>query len=244
MLQWRSVVIVKVFKNVICLVTIICCRGRLSVNSNSQCSDTAMLLTSLVITVTLGAYKVRVGAFSLQMMLKSWTSNLSFLARCTCNLLLRARFPMSDLLSNFEWCTTALIRAFDDTVAALAEDVICVVVEWNCFALALVVETGESGAIEHWLLDWVKFIDGLDRLLTALAGCNFSTYLAWPTDQFVALAAVTCFDSGALAVSTESRLGEHGVGAIVERFHAALHFGPVIKLRFSWCCHICYDNFI
>lgn len=71
MFQRRGVVIVKVLENVVCLGTIIRSSSGLSVNADSQLSDTAVLLTSLIVTVTLGADKVRVGAFSLQMMLQS-----------------------------------------------------------------------------------------------------------------------------------------------------------------------------
>lgn len=149
-------------------------------------------------------------------MLQCRTRNLSFFACGTCNLLLRAGLSVSDLLSNFKSCGSTAIWALDNSVAALFEDVLVKVLIGKRFALTLVVGAIEGGAIEHCLLDRVQFFNVLDRFLAVFAVKHFRVNLTGSTNKFVTLAAVSCFDSSELAIGTEGRLGEHGVGSTIE----------------------------
>lgn len=79
--------LVKVLKDIVGLTAIFSRAGSLALNQSAQMSDAAMLLGSLVVSVTLSANEVRVSALILQMSLQGTSSNLNFLASSARNLL-------------------------------------------------------------------------------------------------------------------------------------------------------------
>jgi hypothetical protein len=60
-----SYVIVKVLKDIAGLLAVLCSGGSLTFNKRAQVSNTAVLLTSFVVSVTLVAHQVTVSAFIL-----------------------------------------------------------------------------------------------------------------------------------------------------------------------------------
>ena len=122
---------------------------------------------------------------------------------------------MIGLLKYFEGWTSTFIGALNDSEFALLEDMVSIIIVRDALLLTGVVGTSECSTVKHSLFNWMQLINGLNRLVAALACGLLRVFLTWAANQFVALFAVTSIDSDETTVYAKCGGSEHRVGSVV-----------------------------